>query len=417
MESFKAEFIRIKKLNLDPTTFHSEEYGRIQKLNLDPTIFHSEEYGRQNISEEISTKTNSQGFNPEWQNLFFVQFDGMPKCLICCRTLTLSTKFNLQRHYFKIHHDQYGMLNDEQRIGEIKNLKEKFFKLNQTTTPTSQNGSHECNVKLDNIKEEPQECETKCFVNTCSPIDIDMKKEVQCGPDCVKSEMQTPTSQNGSHECNVKLDNIKEEPQECETKCFVNTCSPIDIDMKKEVQCGPDCVKSEMQNEKYKCESCNVTYLNEDELASHMEFHVESLHVCEICHKKFPLKWSLLRHMLRHSKQTKKSFEHENCNQEFENASELRSHSVSYNALRPHVCDICNKRFSLRREEEEEEAMNDSTGSATSLYPSDHIPPHTLGHIKKIEDVAFRKEYILTIVVCMFVKETQWRQSMDNLDN
>ncbi|PSN40564.1 hypothetical protein C0J52_10409 [Blattella germanica] len=345
MESLKAKFIT-KELNLDPTTFLSEEYGR------------------ENISEEILTKTTSQVFNPEWQNLFFVQFDGMPKCLICCKTLTLSTKFNLQRHYFKMHHDQYGMLSDEQRIGEIKNLTEKFFKLYQRTTLTSQNGSQECNVKPNvdpmsfveiktetvNIKEETQDCETKGFESTCSPIDINMKEEVHCGPDYVKSEMQMIIDLQDNKIQDLSAVESNNKISDIQPNADIRPCYPCNICSMK-FFCKKSYIKHQRfhkENEKYKCESCNVTYLNEDELASHMEFHVESLHVCEICHKKFPLKWSLLRHMLRHSKQTKKSFEHENCNQEFENASKLKTHSVSHTVLRTHVCDICNKQFSDR---------------------------------------------------------------------
>ena len=73
----------------------------------------------------------------------------------------------------------------------------------------------------------------------------------------------------------------------------------------------------------------------------------EKLFSCEICHRNYSNKCSLIRHMKTHNKL--KALKCDVCLKLFSTKGELKRHYRTHTGEKPFACQICDKRFSQKQ--------------------------------------------------------------------
>ncbi|XP_022710507.1 PR domain zinc finger protein 10-like isoform X1 [Varroa jacobsoni] len=94
---------------------------------------------------------------------------------------------------------------------------------------------------------------------------------------------------------------------------------------------------------RFVCEQCDRRFMKEHHLKVHQQSTHLCLrpHVCPVCHKTFSIKANLERHLYVHS--SHKEFVCPVCSKRFAQPQTLKMHSVSHKDVKPHVCKICGK--------------------------------------------------------------------------
>lgn len=94
------------------------------------------------------------------------------------------------------------------------------------------------------------------------------------------------------------------------------------------------------------CDQCGVSYAYPNVLAKHKRSIHEGLrpHVCQICDKRFTIKSQLNEHLLIHTGE--RPYVCDECGKAFNQARTVRTHKkLVHQRLRSHICSVCNKGF------------------------------------------------------------------------
>ncbi|RZC42211.1 gastrula zinc finger protein XlCGF52.1-like [Asbolus verrucosus] len=101
----------------------------------------------------------------------------------------------------------------------------------------------------------------------------------------------------------------------------------------------------------YKCEFCDKAFNTNKNLRSHkLVVHTDSSfwkYGCDLCSRKFPLKWGFEQHMRRHTGD--KRFVCHICEKPFVSKSELQKHMGYHSKVRPFNCAHCDKAYKEKR--------------------------------------------------------------------
>ena len=94
----------------------------------------------------------------------------------------------------------------------------------------------------------------------------------------------------------------------------------------------------------YRCGVCNITFKDNSELQRHVQTHnAADLHTCDVCGKSFSKACVLRQHKKMHS--GLRPFKCEICNKSFIHRHHLKIHSRMHSTDKPYTCKICGKDF------------------------------------------------------------------------
>ncbi len=109
---------------------------------------------------------------------------------------------------------------------------------------------------------------------------------------------------------------------------------------------------------------------------------------CKICHKVFPTKSLLYKHLRGHTSD-EKPYKCQECGQGFTLSSNLRQHRIIHRGYKPFQCEFCGKKFMRSNVYKQHRRIH--TGEEMykcSLCPSEFLQKYALvKHMKKQHDV------------------------------
>ena len=106
----------------------------------------------------------------------------------------------------------------------------------------------------------------------------------------------------------------------------------------------------------FACTTCGLKFAQKGSMQRHMSTHSgEQPHACKVCGQKFSQASSMRRHMSQHlltkkvNKKPVKDKVCETCDSVFDTNSHLKDHvNRMHSTDRPHECQTCKKRFSMK---------------------------------------------------------------------
>lgn len=368
-------------------------------------------------------------FNEQWtEDFFFIMYGDTPKCLICFQTISVIKKCNLERHYNTLH-SRYNDLEGQDRKNTVENLI-KNFKAQDEFSSSSSSSNFSLSNKKDLSAERslnfneicrlcmeqdeklvplfekgdylvlriqtltpkvkvlsgdglPAQVCKKCvrqinssydFKLRCESSDVTLRKYMsKMSPSRMqKYEAASPHSETETHDDDNDDDEDDDDDDDWERVSIKVEVKEVDDDANvwKNPQPGTSDtnseqnIKSEVKDElidklldskmeiigkpgpkRFACRECHKAFPRKQKLIRHLRTHItEAPQTCKECGKTFRRSNMYARHVRAHEVE-KKLHKCTECGKSFCHSHILKEHIRIHTGERPYTCKKCGKSF------------------------------------------------------------------------